>query len=98
MLKSVEKKITLFGGALVLAGGIVFTYGQLTSEVEALGYKVDNWREYNDSSIIAFASSNFQSLQELEKRVLETELKVRMAESMFSEYNRNSAILQKGGF
>jgi len=90
-------ELTTIVPIVILTGGIIFTYGQLTSEVEALGDKVNNWKEYNDSSIIAFASSNFQSLQELEKRVLETELKVRMAESMFIEYNRSQVMQQKGG-
>jgi len=90
-------ELTTIVPIIVLAGGIIFTYGQLTSNVDSLGDKVDNWKEYNDSSIIAFASSNFQSLQELEKRVLETELKVRMAESMFIEYNRSQVMQQKGG-
>jgi len=90
-------ELTTIVPIVVLAGGIIFTYGQLTSNVDSLGDKVDSWKEYNDSSIIAFASSNFQSLQELEKRVLETELKVRMAESMIIEFNRSQVMQQKGG-
>jgi len=90
-------ELTTIVPIVVLTGGIIFTYGQLTSNVDSLGDKVDNWKEYNDSSIIAFASSNFQSLQELEKRVLENELKVRMSESMFIEYNRSQVMQQKGG-
>jgi hypothetical protein len=83
-------ELTTIVPIVVLTGGIIFTYGQLTSEVEALGDKVDNWKEYNDSSIIAFANSNFQSIQLME-------IKVRMAESMFSEYNRSQVMQQKGG-
>jgi len=75
---------------VILTGGIIFTYGQLTSEVEALGDKVDSWKEYNDSNIIAFANSNQRDIQILE-------MKMRMAESMFIEYNRSQVMQQKGG-
>jgi len=83
-------ELTTIVPIVVLAGGIVFTYGQLTSEVEALGDKVDNWKEYNDSSIISLANSNQRDIQILE-------MKMRMAESMFSEYNRSQVMQQKGG-
>ena len=83
-------ELTTIVPIVVLTGGIIFTYGQLTSEVEALGDKVNNWKEYNDSSIIAFANSNQRDIQILE-------MKMRMAESMFSEYNRSQVMQQKGG-
>jgi len=83
-------ELTTIVPIVILAGGIVFTYGQLTSEVEALGDKVDNWKEYNDSSIISLANSNQRDIQILE-------MTMRMAESMFIEYNRSQAMQQKGG-
>ena len=71
---------------VALAGGIVFTYVQLTSQVAALEDKLSVVEDYNDAWIRSVTDENMN-------RIIALEVKMDVAEKLISEYAKS----QSGG-
>ena len=69
---------------VALAGGIVFTYGQLTSQVSALESKLNDMEEYSDEWVRDVTDNNMN-------RIIALEVKMDVAEKLLSEYNKSQS-------
>jgi len=69
---------------IALAGGIIFTYGQLTSQVSALENKLNDMEEYSDEWIRKATDDNMN-------RIIALEVKMDVAEKLLSEYNKSQS-------
>ena len=74
-------ELTTLVPILVLAGGIIFTYGQLTNQVTSLKEQVVSIEEYDDEWARVLTDQNMN-------RIIALEVKLDMAEKLLTEYSR----------
>lgn len=74
-------ELTTLVPILALAGGIIFTYGQLTNQVTSLKEQVVSIEEYDDEWARVLTDQNMN-------RIIALEVKLDMAEKLLTEYSR----------